>query len=270
MILNLLDRYKDWHLNRQKNCEIIFKNFHTLEANINNLFNLFLEYIDYDITDFDYFYPEEFKKDFIKKGFDVEDFLLKISNNENYRMLIFENDLNKQKIKSVNFWKSDLPLNKAIGLLISYYNSHGILNKDSLKLCISDKLYYANLFDVDYIYWQNNQVLANYKYRKGLIYSKDKDGTKTVDITSRPGRKVYNKYFTYCGASKMWFGPMIYKFIPQELITSFVGAIEIKVLENNVTYVHLYDGIYDGDEPQNQEVQQRFRDHIGIDRLNID
>ena len=124
--------------------------------------------------------------------------------------------------------------------------------------------------EIDYVDWQDARNIDTFKFRGGLKYTKTNHGEKIVDIGERPGRTTFTKYFNYCGASKIWFGPMIYQFISQKLILSFEGAIEVKILKNDITYVHLYEGIYDGDNPGNQEVQRRFREHIGIDSLKIE
>jgi hypothetical protein len=138
------------------------------------------------------------------------------------------------------------------------------------KIILNKNLFLCSFDEPDYLAWQNTKGLSAYKFRGGLIYTKNSLGEKIVDISDRPGRYVFTKYFRYAGSSKMWFGPQIYKYIPQEKLLSFEGAVEIKVIENNITFVNLYESVYDGDEPHNQEVQRRFREHIGIDALKIE
>lgn len=137
------------------------------------------------------------------------------------------------------------------------------------KLILNENLFLGNFDEPDYLTWQNCTSLSAYKYRGGLKFTQNGLNEKIVDISTRPGRCVFTKYFRYAGSSKMWFGPQIYQFIPQEKILSFEGAVEIKIIDHNITFVNLYETVYDGDEPQNQDIQRRFREHIGIDTLKI-
>lgn len=126
----------------------------------------------------------------------------------------------------------------------------------------------AFYYQSDYVIWQSKKLLEKYKYRGGLKVYTDKYRQKVVDLSGRPGRWAKHPKFNYCGASKMWFGPSFYEIIPQERIVSFGGgAVEIKVLENDVTYVHLYETVFDGDDPHNQKVQKAFREHLRIDEI---
>ncbi len=125
----------------------------------------------------------------------------------------------------------------------------------------------ASLYENDYVLWQSNRMLGHYKYKGGLKIFKNQYGEKEVDLSDRPGRQALHPKFIYCGASQMWFGEAFYKIIPKEKILSFDKALAINQLENNVTHVHLYETIFDGDRPDNQEVQRAFREHLGIDGI---
>ncbi len=125
----------------------------------------------------------------------------------------------------------------------------------------------AFLFEQNYVYLQSEKVPGHYKYKGGLKIIKNQYGEKEVDLSDRPGRQALHPKFIYCGASQMWFGEAFYKIIPKEKILSFDKALAINQLENNVTHVHLYETIFDGDRPDNQEVQRAFREHLGIDGI---
>jgi len=146
------------------------------------------------------------------------------------------------------------------------------INLETLsRISCKEELSLATYGDTNYRIWQDIYGVSAYKYKKGLKIIRDKKtGEKIVDISNRPGRGIGIKNIYYYGASKMWFGSKIYPHIPQELIINFPEAVEIKVLDNNVTFVNLYESIYDGFAPHNQEVQRRFREHIKIDSLKIE
>lgn len=155
--------------------------------------------------------------------------------------------------------------------------SVGLSNKFSIdryrmfeKLILNEQLILGCFEEQDYLFWQNCTGVSAYKYKGGLKYSRNNLGKKIVDVTNRPGRSVFNKKFRYAGSSKMWFGPQIYQYIPQEKVLGFEGAVEIEVLEHNITFLNLYETVYDGDAPNNQEIQRRFRKQIGIDELKIE
>ena len=262
-----LDRRKDWHLNREKFGLVEFIAFHDVDTNLNLLFDKQASYLNNDFSSFDYFSPDGLTRDKLKQGFDVENYFLEESHPT--FSILFENEKQSGGIRAGCVCRFNHPNSSWTHTTLQFFTKSNYSNFPSL--IHSEGLYFAYYAELDYIYWQSNGgVVATYKYRGGLKYTKNKHGIKSIDITDRPGRTVYTKYFNYCGASKMWFGPMIYQYIPQELILQFEGAVEIKVLENNITYVHLYEGIYDGDEPKNQEVQRRFREHIKIDEIKVE
>lgn len=200
-------------------------------------------------------------------------------------------DTDIEKYKEIDFQSVDiytdskLPIESIFLRKNKYSNSnffHTILSiglgntwraedyKQLEHLLKSEKLIIGYYEEQDYIFWQNCVATSAYTYKRGLTYTRNSLGEKIVDTAERPGRTIFNKYFRYSGSSKIWFGPEIYQYISQEKILGFEGAVEIKVLEHNITFVNLYETVYDGDEPNNQEVQRRFREHVGIDILKVE
>jgi hypothetical protein len=105
-----------------------------------------------------------------------------------------------------------------------------------------------------------------YKYTGGLKIV----GTwpsERVDINDRPGRVVQipgNHGGFYSGAAHIWFGGMVFPYLSRERILSFPHAERIEELPNGIIYLHLYDGIFDGDQPENQRRQYLLRKHLGL------
>jgi len=263
------DRKKDWHLNRNRYGLVDFIAFHHRNTSLNLLFDNLAAFINNDFSSFEYFGPYGLTRDKLKQGFDVEKHIIEVRKNHPTFSVGFETDKTVGEIRSGGVWRFDIPNNFTSCVAIQYFQN--TKHPDFISLIHPETFYFASYSEGDYINWQSNKgVVENYKYRGGLKYAKNQHGEKSVDISDRPGRMVFTKYFNYCGASEMWFGPLIYSYIPQELILTFEGAIEIKVLEHNITYVHLYEGIYDGDEPRNQEVQKKFREHIRIDEIKVE
>lgn len=182
----------------------------------------------------------------------------------------FKNPFNDFEFSSISKKSLISDVNIYNGAISLIFTNQNINQKQIQELVCFKELYLATLGELNYMSWQEKFGLSFYKYRKGLKIIESPRWGEIVDIKTRPGRSFGCKFFYFYGASQLWFGPRIYQYIPQQLILDFKGAIEIKVLENNVTFVHLYDGIYDGFAPHNQEVQRRFREHIKIDSLNID
>lgn len=141
--------------------------------------------------------------------------------------------------------------------------------EDFLKMWLPQKGFQlATFHQSDYVLWQSKERLNAYKYQGGLKFTKDRNGRKIVDISDRPGRWAKHPRFQYCGASQFWFGPGMYDLIPKEHILSYTGEmVEMKELDNDVIYVHLYEGVQDGDQPKSQKAQREFREHLGIDEL---
>lgn len=168
---------------------------------------------------------------------------------------------------------SFFPKSFSLGLGRRLGISYGMDGKNSgmevLHPYLAEKGFIAAFYyQSDYVIWQSKKLLEKYKYRGGLKVYTDKYRQKVVDLSSRPGRWAKHPKFNYCGASKIWFGPSFYEIIPQERILSFEGgAVELSVLQNNVTYVHLYESVFDGDDPHNQKVQKAFREHLRIDEI---
>lgn len=266
---NFFDRKKDWRLNRRKFELCTFTGFHHMDTSLNLLFDKLAVFLNNDFSSFTYFGPYGLTKDSLRQGFDVEKHILEVRINHPIFSVSFENEDGAGEIKYVGVCPFDLPTQNTTFVSIQYFAD--TKHPDFLNLVHPETFYFASYSENDYINWQSNDgVVENYKYRGGLKYTKNKYGEKSVDISDRPGRMVFTKYFNYCGASKIWFGPLIFQYIPQELILAFEGAVEIKILENNITYVHLYEDVYDGNEPKSQEVQKEFRDHIKIDGLKVE
>lgn len=265
---NIFDRKKDWQLNRSKRELVEFVAFHHFETSLNILFDKIAFYLGNDFSSFDDFGPYGLTKTSLKQGFDIEKHILEIRKNHPTFGVSFIDNNQAGEVRGGSVCRFDVPQDYRAFVSIQFFKNTA--HASFLTLIYPNTFYFAYFAEIDYINWQGQYGLSWYKYRGGLNYSKNKHGEKSVDISERPGRMVFTKYFNYCGASEMWFGPLIYSYIPQELILAFEGAIEIKVLEHNITYVHLYEGVYDGDEPGNQEIQKRFREHIRIDEIKVE
>jgi hypothetical protein len=264
--MKIFSAFKDWHLNRKKYGNTYFNSFFSIEYDPNTILPLWAKLIENEIG--------KFHNDDSKSEYALDDFL--------HIDLMKEFGSNPNLIKSFSLYSDKSATFEYMGISKHIYNpmeqiTFGFNIKhdakfqiDFDKLLNSEHLYFGCYFESDYINWQDSIAVSLYEYKKGLEYTKNSIGQKIVDISKRPGRSKYTKHFRYVGASKMWFGPKIYQYIPQEKLLSFKGAVEIRVIEKNITYVNLYETVYDGDEPHNQEVQRRFREHIGIDTLKIE
>lgn len=267
--MKIIDRFKDWHLNRVPFGATSFVGFHHVDTNMGDLLDNLSNFIHHDFRYFNSIYPIDLIRENLKPGFDLEKFILDLKKYKIITGIDFINDSPKGDIHTMGIWRDNYPGRHLTGIGLTFFNDLDTLKYSFASLLTPKNLYIGYHLDNDYINWQDRTGIENYKYRGGLKYTKDNLGRKIVDISDRPGRTVFKKHFNYCGASKIWFGPMIYQYIPQELIISFKKAIKITVLKDNITCVHLYKGIYSGDDPQNQEIQKLFREHIGIDYLEI-
>ena len=130
-----------------------------------------------------------------------------------------------------------------------------------------DKFHLGFFYDADYLLWQSKYHLKRYKYSKGLK-TIGAGPTEKVDISGRPGRVVqipgYRAVF-YSGAAHFWFGKLAFTHLPRTRILSFPHAERIEELPNGIIHLHLYDGIFDGDKPENQRRQYLLREHLGLE-----
>jgi hypothetical protein len=262
------DRKKPWINNRKRFELTTFDSFHSKETSLNLLFDKLMDYLNNDLSSFDYFGSFGLKRNSLKQGFDVENYVENLKKIHPAFGIDFEDSSKKGNIQSCSIRRMDLKVYEYVSLGIQYFTEP--LKSNFISLINPETLFLAYYAEIDYVNWQSmGGAISNYKYQGGLNFTFNKFGEKVVDISDRPGRKLFTKYFNYCGGSELWFGPMIYKYIPQQLILKFEGAIEIKIINNNITYVHLYEGVYDGDDIKNQEIQSRFRKHLNLDeKLN--
>jgi hypothetical protein len=128
------------------------------------------------------------------------------ANSNNIRI----HSINKIPIENIFIRTDDLKSVKHTMISVGLPNSDSF-NYEALEiLLLSENLFLGCFEEIDYLFWQNCTGLSAYKYRGGLKYTKNSLGEKIVDISDRPGRYVFTKYFRYAGSSKMWFGPQIY------------------------------------------------------------
>ena len=65
----------------------------------------------------------------------------------------------------------------------------------------------------------------------------------------------------------MWFGKDFYHLIPKERILAFPNAIEIKELNDDIVYVHLFEKIEESWTKENMERQWAWCEWLDFDKL---
>jgi hypothetical protein len=265
-MIRIFDRFKHWSKNRVLNQSTRFSITYDFQMDLNVIWGALQNILGDKLYNYSWAYPEDVSYEYLSKN-DINKYIE--DNKLTGVSFDFEND-NSSILKSIGFGKVNYQNQKNTTCGIIFKKDFISKFDNILNLIDSSHLLIASYEDTDYLSWQDYLAPSLFRYKGGLKYTKNKLGDIIVDNSEKPGRTIFNKYFRYSGSSKMWFGPKIYQFIPQEKLLSFEGAVEIKVLENNITFVNLYETVYDGDEPHNQEVQRRFREHIGIDTLKIE
>ncbi|MGB4774146.1 MAG: hypothetical protein WBP45_03155 [Daejeonella sp.] len=102
---------------------------------------------------------------------------------------------------------------------------------------------------------------------KGLPYRIDEFGMKEFDISQNWGSKEQCGYSWLVPAWKMWFGEPFYKLVSKERLLAFPYAVEIKVLENDMVYIQLFEKVEESATAENREKQRLFREWCDFDGL---
>jgi len=93
-----------------------------------------------------------------------------------------------------------------------------------------------------------------------------------VDKSNRPGKGAMlpdRSGHLATGGAHYWFEDLIYNSIPKERILSFDQAHNIRILDNGIIYLNLYEGTFNEHLPENQAKQLAFRDHLGLIRVEL-
>jgi hypothetical protein len=105
-------------------------------------------------------------------------------------------------------------------------------------------------------------TIKNTPYR--IEYS---TGFKIYDIKYNPGRSELIGYTWLMPAWKMWFGNGFYHLVPKERILTFPDAFEIKELDNDIVYVHLFETIEESWTEKSMRKQQAWREWLDFNKL---
>jgi len=141
----------------------------------------------------------------------------------------------------------------------------------------SDRFISAYLYDADYAFVQSaisETVFEEREISKEVLGSLSKTPFKTSIFGKRdyaikfnPGRIVYLNNSVIMAACKIWFGKPFFKAVPKNHLLSFPNAIEIKQMEGEIVYVHLFDKISESFSPESMYNQWKWQEWIDFDNL---
>lgn len=91
-----------------------------------------------------------------------------------------------------------------------------------------------------------------------------------IDITANPGHEAIVHSMNLMAAPEMWFGPLCWTYFDKDKLLDFKHAGQIKLNEDCSVYVNLFDiDTPDYDAPEILELQQKFRNWISMDEVEV-
>lgn len=146
---------------------------------------------------------------------------------------------------------------------------------DFIKHVAHNNFLTGYVFDSDYVLWQTESVLNNYKafkkpYEHLSTYWDHELQLEKVDISNNPGRMTLVKGTWIMASWKMYFGTAFYQYISKDKLLSFKGANQIKELENGIIYIELYEDNSTPDTPENANKLAEFRHYFDLDNLELE
>ncbi|ELR68830.1 hypothetical protein C900_05776 [Fulvivirga imtechensis AK7] len=143
---------------------------------------------------------------------------------------------------------------------------------DLNSMLTSEKFVTGYCYEMDYVLWQNEQMISNYdfwgKSHSHLPkYYDPLQQLEMIDISNNPGRMTLVKGMWLGAAWRMYFGRSFFEFIPKEKLLSFRGAYHVEELENDLVFIQLYENFFESSREENVVLQRSFREWIGMDNL---
>jgi len=122
-------------------------------------------------------------------------------------------------------------------------------------------------------FWQNNMDKNYYN-----LHNKSLDGIPLrklpkhqnkviVDIQKMPGYEEVVNNIWFGAAWKMWFASPYYEYIPEETLANFTDCYKNEKLPSDCICITLYENVNDYDEPENRELQWKFKKAVDFDNV---
>ncbi len=121
-------------------------------------------------------------------------------------------------------------------------------------------------------WFQNANTPSKYQMRgrnyvNAQIYFDDQWFMEMIDISHNPGRSTFVNGYELSSCWRMWFGPSFYELVSQDRLLAFPQARRVEQTDTGHVFIELYADPFEADLPENREVQQAFRDWVGMEEL---
>ena len=140
------------------------------------------------------------------------------------------------------------------------------------ELLAHSKLRVAYCFDEEDNWFQNADTPTAYQVRGRSyahlnVYFDEEWVEEKIDISHNPGRSTFVNGYELSSCWRMWFGPSFYELVSQDRLLAFPQARRVEQTDTGHVFIELYADPFEADLPENREVQQAFRDWVGMEEF---